>query len=109
MADLIAVVGDSGSGKSTSLRNLDPQTTFIINVAGKPLPIRGYKKNYKALVQDANSKKWVGNLYKTSDVAKISTVLKVINFQRPEIKVVIIEDAQYIMAFEAMERASEKG
>lgn len=108
MADLIAVVGDSGSGKSTSLRNLDPKSTFIINVAGKPLPIKGWKKNYKALVQDANQK-WQGNLYKTSDVAKISTILKMINFQRPEIKVIIIEDAQYIMAFEAMERASEKG
>ena len=47
MADLIAVVGASGSGKSTSLRNLDPETTFIINVAGKPLPFKGFRKNYK--------------------------------------------------------------
>ena len=35
MADLIAVVGNSGSGKSTSLENLDPKETFIINVAGE--------------------------------------------------------------------------
>jgi len=41
MADLIGVVGNAGSGKSTSMRNLNPKTTFIINVAGKPLPFKG--------------------------------------------------------------------
>lgn len=41
MAELIGIVGNSGSGKSTSLRNLDPKTTFIINVAGECLPIFG--------------------------------------------------------------------
>lgn len=109
MAELIGVVGNSGSGKSTSLRNLDPTSTFIINVAGKPLPIKGYKKNYKILIQNPETKKFTGNLYNTADVQKISQVLKIIDKTRPEIKVVVIEDAQYIMAFEAMERASEKG
>lgn len=97
MADLIAVVGETGSGKSTSLRNLNPKSTFIINVAGKALPFRGYKKDYTPLVQGVD-KKWVGNLYKTSDISKILTVLKIINTQRPEIKVVILEDSQYLMA-----------
>lgn len=109
MAELIAVVGNSGSGKSTSLRNLDPSSTFIINVAGKPLPIRGYKKNYKPLVMNTETKKYEGNLYNTSDVTKIAQILKIIDRTRPEIKTVIIEDAQYIMAFEAMDRAQEKG
>lgn len=98
MAELIAVVGNSGSGKSTSLRNLDPNTTFIINVAGKPLPIRGFKKNYKPLTQDPTTKNFEGNLYNTSDVTKIAQILKIIDVKRPEIKTVIIEDAQYIMA-----------
>lgn len=97
------------SGKSTSLRNLDPKTTFIINVAGKPLPIKGYKKNYKLLSQNPETKKFEGNLYNTSDVSKISQILKIIDKTRPEIKTVVIEDSQYIMAFEAMDRASEKG
>lgn len=109
MAELIGIVGNSGSGKSTSLRNLDPKTTFIINVAGKPLPIKGYKKNYKLLSQNPETKKFEGNLYNTSDVAKISQILKIIDKTRPEIKTVVIEDSQYIMAFEAMDRASEKG
>jgi len=108
MADLIGIVGNSGSGKSTSIRNLDPNSTFIINVAGKPLPIKGFKKNYKPLKQNADTKKFEGNLYNTSDVVKISQILKIIDKTRPEIKVVIIEDAQYLMSFEAMDRASEK-
>ena len=108
MADLIAVVGASGSGKSTSLRNLDPKTTFIINVAGKALPFKGFKKNYTLLKQNPETKKFSGNLYNTSDVIKIAQVLKVIDKTRPEIKTVILEDAQYLMSFEAMDRANEK-
>ena len=46
MANLIAVAGQSGSGKSTSLRNLDPTETFIINVASKPLPFKGWRSKY---------------------------------------------------------------
>lgn len=106
MADLIGIVGESGSGKSTSLRTLNPKETFIINVAGKPLPIRGFKKFYTPLTKDEHG--YSGNLYNSSDVKKISSVLKVINKTRPEIKNVIIEDAQYLMSFEAMDRADEK-
>jgi ABC-type dipeptide/oligopeptide/nickel transport system ATPase component len=107
MADICAIVGDSGSGKSTSIRTLDPSSTFIINVANKPLPFKGSKKNYKPLVKEGE--KWVGNLYHTSDVAKINQVLTLIEKSRPEIKTIIIEDAQYLMSFEAMDRATEKG
>jgi ABC-type dipeptide/oligopeptide/nickel transport system ATPase component len=109
MAELGAIVGESGSGKSTSLRNLDPTKTFIINVAGKNLPIRNYKKNYKALVMNPELKKYEGNLYNTSDVTKIGQVIKLVSSSMPEIKQIIIDDSQYLMAFEAMDRASEKG
>lgn len=109
MADLIAVVGASGSGKSTSLRNLDPESTFIINVAGKPLPFKGFKKNYTPLKQNPETKRFEGNLYNTSDVNKIGQILKIIDKARPDIKVVVLEDAQYLMGFEMMDRANEKG
>jgi len=109
MAELGAIVGESGSGKSTSLRNLDPTKTFVINVANKPLPIPRYKKNYKMLVQDPETKKWTGNLYNTSSVDKIAQVLQLIDKTMPHIEQVIIDDSQYIMSFEAMDRASEKG
>jgi hypothetical protein len=107
MAELAAIVGNSGQGKSTSIRTLDPTTTFIINVASKPLPFKGAKKVYKPLTKDGD--KWIGNLYNTSDVNKINQILTMIDKTKPEIKTVVIEDAQYLMAFEAMDRANEKG
>jgi ABC-type dipeptide/oligopeptide/nickel transport system ATPase component len=109
MAESIAIVGASGSGKSTSLRNLDPKSTFIINVTGKSLPFPSFKKNYTLFKQDPETKKFVGNLYNTSDVKKIAQALKIIDKTRPDIKVVVLEDAQYLMGFEMMDRANEKG
>ena len=46
-AETIAIVGESGTGKSTCLRNLNPEETFLISTTGKPLPFKGYKKKYK--------------------------------------------------------------
>lgn len=46
MANLIAIVGASGSGKSSSIRTLNPEETFIINVASKPLPFKGWRSKY---------------------------------------------------------------
>ena len=105
MAELIAIVGASGSGKSTSIRTLDPKTTFIINVASKPLPFKGWKSNYT----NFNKENPEGNFKATSDVDTINQLLQYINTKRTEIKTVVIDDAQYIMSFEAMDRAREKG
>ena len=44
MAEKILIMGESGTGKSTSIRNCDPTTTAIVNPVGKPLPFRGSKK-----------------------------------------------------------------
>lgn len=107
MAELCAIVGESGSGKSTSIRTLDPKSTFIVNVAAKPLPFKGAKKNYTPLKKEGDQ--WIGNLYNTSDPKKILQVLNIIDKVRTDIKVVILEDCQYIMAFEAMDRSTEKG
>ena len=46
MANLICVMGESGSGKTTSLRTLDPSTTYIIDADKKGLSWRGWKKQY---------------------------------------------------------------
>lgn len=105
MANLIAVVGQSGSGKSTSIRTLNSNETFIINVASKPLPFRGWRTKYTTWCKDNPN----GNFVNTSDVEQISKILAYIDSKRSEIKNVIIEDAQYIMGFEAMDRAKEKG
>lgn len=105
MSNLIAVVGASGSGKSSSIRTLNPEETFIINVASKPLPFKGWRSKYKIWNKDNPE----GNYINTSDVSVINKILSYINTKRPEIKNVIIEDSQYIMAFEYMDRAAEKG
>ena len=108
MAEGIAIVGESGSGKTTSLRNLDPSTTFFISITGKALPIKGFKSKFIPLQKDETGKKYKGNYYVSQDSEKICTVLKMIGAQMLHIQVVIIDDIQYIMSFESMERASEK-
>jgi hypothetical protein len=106
MANLVGVVGQSGSGKSTSARTLNPEETFIINTIGKPLPFPGAKKKYVKLHKEANG--YVGNLYVGKDPNQIMNVLKIINTQMKHIKNVVIEDANYIMSCEAMDRSDEK-
>lgn len=105
MSNLIGCVGDSSTGKSTSLRNLDPSNTFIINVIGKALPFKAFKKKYVKY----NPKENTGNYYETSDPEKISKLLSIINEKMPHIKNIILDDIGMILSFMQFERASEKG
>lgn len=105
MAQSILIIAESGCGKSTSIENLIPEDTFIINVANKPLPFKGWKKKY--IPFDLSTKK--GNIASVSRPADIEAILKVINNERKEIKSVIIDDFQYMSAFEYFNRATEKG
>jgi len=88
MANLIAIVGGSNEGKSTSIRNLKPSETFIINVASKDLPFRGAKKSYISVSKDPEK----GNFASTANVETIGKLLKMIASKRPEIKTVVIDD-----------------
>jgi len=100
------IIGESGTGKSTSIENLDPKETFIINVLDKPLPFRGYKNNYK------NISGWddkEGNYFSSDDHQRILRCIKMVNEDRIEIKNLIIDDWQYTMCNEFMRRAMEKG
>jgi hypothetical protein len=105
MAQSVLIIAESGCGKSTSIESLDPKETFIINVANKPLPFKGWKTKYPAF--DLISKK--GNCANVSAPKDIEAVLKVINNERKEIKNVVIDDFQYMSAFEYFGRATEKG
>ena len=107
MANLIAIGGNSGSGKSSSLRNLRPEETFIISVTGKDLPFKGFKKKFTLLKKVENN--YVGNLYNSKNYHDIIQVLNIVSFKMPKIKQLVIDDANYLMSFEAMERAEEKG
>lgn len=108
MSNTSIIMGESGTGKSTSIRTLDPSETFIINVLNKPLPFRGYKKNYEKIVLDENGTS-KGNYYSSKNYDAIHKVLRHINTKRPEIKTIILDDFQYLMADEFMARALEKG
>lgn len=106
MAELIAIVGESGSGKTTSIRNLDPTKTFIISTTGKRPGIKGAARKYpNFMIADG---KISGNFYASASVDQIGKVLQVIDKKMPEITTVVIDDFQYIMGFEAMDRAKEK-
>lgn len=106
MAELIAIVGESGSGKTTSIRNLDPESTFIISTTGKRPGIKGAKKKYPDFKIEEG--KISGNFYTTANVDNIAKMLNIIDKKLTNIKVIIIDDYQYVMGFEAMDRAKEK-
>ena len=100
MSNTVLVIGQSGSGKSTSLRSLDPKTTFIINVLDKPLPFRAFKKSYNPAAK---------NYYTTHDWAKVVNCIERVNKERPDITTLVIDDWQYILSYEFIKRASERG
>lgn len=83
----VMIMGESGSGKSTSLRNFDPEKVGVFNVAGKPLPFR---KQFRVI-----------------NNATYQSIYKVL--ANPKLKTYVIDDAQYLMAFEELDRAKEIG
>jgi len=97
---LIGIVGSTGTGKSTSIKHLDPKETYIINVAKKELPFKGADKLY-----NAESK----NYKEIDDANEITRLLKTISEKAPHIKNVIIEDSNYIMGFNIVSKATEIG
>lgn len=106
-AETIAVVGESGTGKSTSLRNLNPEETFIISTTGKPLPFRAWKKKYIPI--KIEGKNVSGNYYVSSKWDQILKILQIIDKMMPNIKQVIIDDFQYVLSYEFVDRATEVG
>jgi hypothetical protein len=100
MSKLIALVGDTGNGKSHSIQFLDPKETYIISVAGKELPFKG-----SANIYNRDNK----NYMEMSDAVQIQKLLKTLSEEAPHIKTVIIEDGNYIMGFNLVAKATEVG
>lgn len=88
------VLGTSGTGKSTSLRNMNPAETLLIQVVKKPLP---FKSNWKS-VNDG------GNIYHSDNWESIIKAM-----QKTTREIIVIDDLQYLLANEFMIRAHEKG
>ena len=105
MSNSILILGDSGTGKSTSFRNLEPQNTFIINVLDKPLPFRGWKANYTKLSSDGLT----GNYYESDDHDKITRIIKLVNTKRTDITNLIIDDFGFTITNTYMRRSREPG
>ena len=97
---LIGIVGPTGTGKSTSIKHLDPKETYIINVAKKELPFKGAEKLYN--LENKNYKD-------VDDANEITRLLKTISDKAPHIKNIIIEDSNYIMGFSIVSKATEVG
>jgi len=97
---LIGIVGATGTGKSTSVKHLDPKETYIINVAKKELPFKGAEKLYNVEAK---------NYKEVDDANEITRLLKTISDKAPHIKNIIIEDSNYIMGFNMLARATEVG
>lgn len=105
MAQSVLVIADSGTGKSTAIRTLDPKETFIVNIANKPLPFKGWKKDYVSISKD-NPK---GNMTSASSAPGIVKAMNHVNDKMPHITNLIIDDWQYMSSFEYFDRANEKG
>jgi ABC-type dipeptide/oligopeptide/nickel transport system ATPase component len=101
MGQLVYLVGRSGMGKSTSLRNLNPDETVIINTDQKALPFKQFNLKY-------NEEK--RNYRKTSDVNIVIATLKKVN-ELPNVKTVIIDTWSRIMTDAIMNPSfrAEKG
>lgn len=84
----VLILGESGSGKSTSLRNFNKDELVIYNVAGKPLPFRG------------------GTQLLRADNVSYNTIMQ--NMSKKKFRCYVIDDSQYLLAFELFGRVAEK-
>lgn len=100
MANICLVLGKSGTGKSSSIKNLDPKTTVVLNVLGKRLPFKGSQSIYN----EQNK-----NLFRVDDYTQVISMLTGIGNSAKYVSNVIIDDATYIIRKEYFKRAKEAG
>lgn len=100
MSTVILIMGEPGQGKTTSMRNLNPETTVYFDCDKKGLPWRGWRKQYS---------KEKENYFATSNAAAIYNALESIDKEKPEIKTVVVDTLNWIMIDEEFKRMKEKG
>lgn len=91
----VLVLGSSGSGKSTSLRNFEKEDVLVLNVAGKALPFRKKLNNL--------------DLRKCNGSERYSVIKQTLSKYQDKCKTFVIDDSQYLMAFQMFDRAKEVG
>lgn len=93
MAQKLLIMGESGTGKSTSLRNCDPAKTAVVNPVGKALPFKGS-----------------GKFTMLNSVTDSRTITKFMKEQAAAgKKLIVVDDFQYILAVPYMNRIKESG
>lgn len=102
MSKIIAVMGESGSGKTTSMRNLDPKTTMYIDCDKKGLSWKGWRDQY-----NKENKNYIVSDDPDYVLKMVQMVSNSPDFQH--IKVVIIDTLNGLMVADEMRRMKEKG
>ena len=102
----VLVIGDSGSGKSSAIRTLPPQETVIINVSGKVLPFKGWRNKYTVYNKETNPK---GNFINVSKASDIQKAMVFVSKALPHVKFLVIDDLQYMSAFDYYDKVDQKG
>lgn len=97
---LVGIVGPTGSGKTSSIETMDPKDTYIVGVAGKEMPFKGSEKMYNR--ENKNYKA-------VESPTEILTLVRTLSTDYPNIKNVVIDDANYIMGFDLVNKATETG
>lgn len=100
MSKVICIMGESGSGKTTSMRNLDPKKTVYIDCDKKGLSWKGWRSQYNLKNK---------NYLASDDANKVTAMVMKVNNDRKEIKNIIIDTINGIMVGDEMRRAKEKG
>lgn len=100
MSKGICIMGQSGAGKTYSLRNLNPKETFYIDADGKGLNWKGWKKQYN------NENK---NYYRTDKPETILALIKQIDESQKHIKYLVVDTINGVMIGDEMRRVKEKG
>lgn len=100
MSKVIGIMGESGSGKTTSMRNLDPKSTYYIDCDKKGLSWKGWREQY-------NSE---NNNYCCTDYVQIvSQIIANVSEKAPHIKTIIIDTLNGLMVADEVRRMKEKG
>ncbi|ELY4079609.1 AAA family ATPase [Cronobacter sakazakii] len=100
MGTATLILGESGTGKSTSLRNLNPEEVILVKPVGKPLPFKS--REWKQW--DAKSKQGVVVSSDRWDVI-VKVIQNAVNYGK---RIVVVDDFQYVMSNEFMRRSEEK-
>ena len=100
MSKVICIMGESGSGKTTSMRNLDPKSTYYIDADKKGLSWKGWRNQYSAKNK---------NYLRCDDVNIVRQYLKKLAEDCPQIKVIVVDTINGLMVADEMRRSKEKG